>query len=189
MKDIRQKLYPAIIAMLMVALGAALLSRWQVSIETESPQVSPVVSPTPSVEPSRSPSPTPAVRSPAALRPPTPSPTASASVSGNSSTGNLRTGSLRVSNQTTHPVRVALLPSINTAFQEPVHWDFAPDEGSDRGLRLSLPDGELQVHEGDILVAFAEDGSRRYWGPYVIGKTNLPVWDKAQEWQLILQPE
>lgn len=115
-------------------------------------------------------------------------------------------GTLRVSNQTIHPVRIALLPrsadidnqtqpsetpadETDSPYEEPVHWDFAPEEGSAKGLLLSLPEGDLQLQEGDILTAFAQDGSRRYWGPYVVGKTAMPTWNsETQEWQLILQP-
>lgn len=105
-------------------------------------------------------------------------------------------GGLRVSNQTDHPLRVALLlkePAPNGAtkpkYDEPVHWDFAPGEGSSQGLVLSLPEGNLKLKKGDILVAFAQDGSRRYWGPFVVGETDTPVLNrKTSEWQLILQP-
>ncbi|MGJ3246130.1 MAG: hypothetical protein ACFE0I_08655 [Elainellaceae cyanobacterium] len=117
-------------------------------------------------------------------------------------------GTLRVSNQTIHPVRIALLPQstdpdINAQplenpgasempavlYGEPVHWDFAPEEGSTKGLLLSMPVGDLQLQGGDILTAFAQDGSRRYWGPYVVGKTAMPTWNSdTQEWQLVLQP-
>lgn len=178
---IRHKLYPAVIAMLMVALGASLLSRWQISIETES---APAPSITPSLAPTQTPAPSPAaVETPSA---PSPSPIATASPNASGD----RIGSLRVSNRTTQPLRVALLPSDGNQYQEPVQWDFAPEEGSDRGLKLSLPEGDLQVRDGDVLVAFAQDGSRRYWGPYVLGKTNLPRWvATSQEWQLILQPQ
>lgn len=103
-------------------------------------------------------------------------------------------GQLRVSNPTNHSVRVVLLsqqaiaPTTNKALPaEPVHWDFAPQEGSAKGLLLSLPNGNLQLQTGDVLVAFAEDGSRRYWGPYILGKTPTPVWAE-NEWLLILQP-
>lgn len=102
---------------------------------------------------------------------------------------------LRVSNQTDYPIRVALLPrqpasaAGKTSYSQPVHWDFAPSEGKLRGLSLSLPDGTLKIQAGDVLVAFAQDGSRRYWGPYVVGQTSLPVWTAStQEWQLNLQP-
>lgn len=103
---------------------------------------------------------------------------------------------LRVSNRTVHPVRVALLSQSNATDQSdqstydvPVHWDFAPGEGSQQGLLLSLPDQTVQLQAGDVLVAFAQDGSRIYWGPYVVDQTNLPLWNDAQqEWQLILEP-
>lgn len=99
-------------------------------------------------------------------------------------------GGLRISNQTDQPVRVALLPrKSTTSNQEPVHWDFAPKEGSSQGLILSLPDGNLKLAAGDVLVAFAQDGSGRYWGPYVVGESNTPVQNRQTgEWQLSLQP-
>lgn len=104
-------------------------------------------------------------------------------------------GALRMSNQTDQPVRVALLtraaPSSADGkpnYGEPAHWDFAPGEGSRQGLILSLPDGNLKLKNGDILVAFAQDGSRRYWGPYVVGEMSTPIWNsKTSEWQLILK--
>ncbi|AKG23078.1 hypothetical protein [Calothrix sp. 336/3] len=104
-------------------------------------------------------------------------------------------GTLRMSNQTNQPVRIALLSrkagtkniTSNPENNLPAHWDFAPQEGSEKGLLLSLPQGKLKLTKGDILVAFAQDGSRRYWGPYVVGETSLPAWDASQkEWQLIL---
>ncbi|MGB3534534.1 MAG: hypothetical protein WBA13_13595 [Microcoleaceae cyanobacterium] len=101
------------------------------------------------------------------------------------------TGGLRVSNPTQHPVRVALLNrSNNTASTSTsTHWDFAPQEGSQTGLLLSLPEKSLDLQPGDILVGFAQDGSRRYWGPYIVGETDLPLWvPEGKEWQLILQP-
>lgn len=100
-------------------------------------------------------------------------------------------GSLRMSNQTNQPVRLALLtrqPQMTTSVV-PAHWDFDPQEGSAKGLILSLPDENLKLETGDIMVAFAQDGSRRYWGPYVVGKTSWPQWDREnQEWLLILTP-
>ncbi|MEC4812132.1 MAG: hypothetical protein SAK29_02450 [Scytonema sp. PMC 1069.18] len=105
---------------------------------------------------------------------------------------------LRMSNQTDQPVRLALLSrhslekssktgEINNAV--PAHWDFAPQEGSEKGLVLSLPDRNLSLQKGDILVAFAQDGSRNYWGPYVVGETSSPRWNpQKQEWELILTP-
>ncbi|WP_204153030.1 hypothetical protein [Leptolyngbya sp. CCY15150] len=118
-------------------------------------------------------------------------------------------GHLRVSNRSIYPVRVALLarpgdgdstipeadleeitPSTTASpppFTEPVHWDFAPAEGSARGLMLSLPDQDLSIQPGDIVVAFAQDGSRHYWGPFVVGQTPIPAWHTQDgEWHLVL---
>ncbi|MBO3460695.1 hypothetical protein G7B40_025680 [Aetokthonos hydrillicola Thurmond2011] len=101
-------------------------------------------------------------------------------------------GSLRISNQTEQPVRLALLErhlgrKSSTKNDIPAHWDFAPKEGSEKGLVLSLPKGKLKLEKGDILVAFAQDGSRSYWGPYVVGETPLPSWSTEKaEWQLVI---
>jgi len=109
----------------------------------------------------------------------------------------LHQGSLRISNQTEQPLRLALLArarvkgsdSKKTNYDIPAHWDFAPQEGSEKGLILSLPNGKLQLEKGDILVAFAQDGSRRYWGPYVVSETSSPTWNTEQgEWQLVISP-
>ncbi len=105
-------------------------------------------------------------------------------------------GSLRMSNQTNQPVRLALLSRQGEAKGKsvsqnnlPAHWDFAPQEGNQKGLVLSLPKGSLKLEKGDVLVAFAQDGSRRYWGPYIVGETPLPAWNSSnKEWQLILSP-
>jgi len=78
---------------------------------------------------------------------------------------------------------------VEKSYSKPAHWDFAPGEGGGKGLMLSLPEGKLKVKQGDILVVFAQDGSRRYWGPYVAGETASPAWNsKAGEWQLVLSP-
>lgn len=103
-------------------------------------------------------------------------------------------GALRMRNQTEQPIRVALLErgkaTSSSSNNAPIHWDFAPGEGSRQGLILSLPKGNLKLKKGDILVAFAIDGSRRYWGPYVVGETPVPIWNqKTSEWQLVLQPD
>ena len=115
----------------------------------------------------------------------------------NSDSKNKAAGLLRISNKTTQPVRLALLArqsSLKSATANksksdiPAHWDFAPEEGSESGLVLSLPQANLRLEKGDILVAFAQDGSRRYWGPYVVGETSSPQWNpQNQEWQLVLQ--
>ena len=115
----------------------------------------------------------------------------------NSDSKNKAAGLLRISNKTTQPVRLALLArqsSLKSATANksksdiPAHWDFAPEEGSESGLVLSLPQANLRLEKGDILVAFAQDGYRRYWGPYVVGETSSPQWNpQTQEWQLVLQ--
>lgn len=122
---------------------------------------------------------------------PTPNPTPPQSI-------DPRTDILRISNQTQYPIRVVLRshlnpnhPSpINTPhFKEPVHWDFAPQEGSIGGLKVSLPSGGLQLYKGDVLMAFALDGSQKYWGPYVVGDTRQPIRkDTASEWHLTISP-
>lgn len=109
-----------------------------------------------------------------------------------------RTDILRISNQTHYPVRVVLrshldpnhaVPTDTPHFKEPVHWDFAPVEGSIEGLRVSVPTGNLQLYQGDVLVAFALDGSQKYWGPYIVGDTHQPTQKKgSSEWHLVIQP-
>jgi hypothetical protein len=214
---LKLRIYPAIVGILGLCLAASLLSHFEVQIftepaplgdrpdstavdleegrassgETASGETVPDL-----VSASSSPL---ATNSPAAVVPPESSQTAAPIAPSASQVGHV--GSLRVSNPTLYPVRVALLPLETASKQpasganpqkaaiQPVHWDFAPDEGSAKGLKLSLPDGNLQLQDGDVLVAFAQDGSRRYWGPFVVGKTALPLWNSAaQEWQLRLQP-
>ena len=115
------------------------------------------------------------------------------------STKKVASATLRMSNQTAQAVRLALLARRSTLKDSgtgqtkyddvPAHWDFAPQEGSEKGLILSLPKGNLKLEKGDILVAFAQDGSRRYWGPYVVGETSSPTWNaESGEWQLVLNP-
>lgn len=109
---------------------------------------------------------------------------------------NGKQGKLRASNQTNQPVRLALLSrhrsptkSANNKSNLPAHWDFAPQEGSEKGMILSLPQGKLSLEKGDVVVGFAQDGSRRYWGPYVVGESQYPIWNPdTKEWQLILAP-
>lgn len=83
----------------------------------------------------------------------------------------------------------ASLAEANAALRDPFHWDFAPGEGGRDGLLLALPQGDLNLKTGDVVVAFAQDGSQRYWGPYVVGQTPLPYWNgDRDEWQLLVQP-
>ncbi|WP_019498496.1 hypothetical protein [Pseudanabaena sp. PCC 6802] len=102
-------------------------------------------------------------------------------------------GALRVGNRTEHSVRIVLLSGKRDRASwdgvEPVNWDFAPSEGGAEGLLLSLPNGQIEVAQGDIMFAFATDGSRLYWGPHVVGQTNSLVWNgDRREWNMILEP-
>lgn len=121
-----------------------------------------------------------------------PAPTIEVPTSQPSPTDNTQTGTLRVSNQSSHPVRVILrrYTGDERVPNEPIHWDFAPQEGRVRGMILSLPKEDLRLRSGDILVVFAQDGSRRYWGPYIVGETEIPLWNQQQqEWMLPIQPQ
>lgn len=193
-KDLRLKIYPAVIGVLGVCLIASLFANVQIEVNQgitspapeleRSPTVASPTSPSPQPIASPSPLPSPIRNEPSLLAAPTESLPA---------IGIEAQGDLRVSNQTNYPLRVALLhqqsSDTSPTFSQPVHWDFAPGEGEAKGLILSLPNQNLQLQPGDVLVAFAQDGSRRYWGPYVVGKTSAPVWNaNTSEWQLILQP-
>ena len=191
--------YPAVIVASLIGLVGLVLVwlQFTVSIETNEPETSSLpttVPPTP-----RSPSgkpfstipPAPASKPTAPVNQGTP-PVSSPKPGGVAASQ----GALRMSNQTDQPVRVALLARQLAAtsggkpiYSAPAHWDFAPGEGSSQGLILSLPEGNFKLKKGDILVAFAQDGSRRYWGPYVVGETPAPIWNQqTSEWQLNLQP-
>ncbi|WNZ25386.1 hypothetical protein HJG54_22720 [Leptolyngbya sp. NK1-12] len=195
--DLKLKIYPAVIAILGLSLVALLMSRLEIQVASDVPPADLVplrerspspVPPAPQPSPTASPSPTPKAETPI----PSPSPSVIAPAPAAPSEGGLR-----VSNRTTFPVRIALLhqataadvPPEQVTYEQPVHWDFAPEEGEAKGLILSLPEGSLRLKAGDVLVAFAQDGSRRYWGPYVVGRTPAPNWSAAEkEWSLILQP-
>lgn len=188
----RGLLYPAALGAVVVGVLLWLFGRYDLSVQVES--VPPVPAPSPSVAVNIPPKET-------ATAPATPKPSAAttvpATVEGDRSpsAATVNVGKLRVSNQTEHPVRLALrrqLPgksgNASPSFDEPIHWDFSPQEGGARGLLLALPSGNLQVQVGDVLVAFAQDGSRRYWGPYIVGKTSGLTWNaEIEEWQLVLQ--
>lgn len=209
--DLKLKIYPAVIGVLGLCLLASLLFNVEIQVEqgVAPENIAPPnrrSSPVPPASPSQAPaSQRPIAEPQAPVSVPAESPTESPVLVESGEDGTLVgadvQGSLRVSNQTDYPLRVALLhhqagfdalevgAEDEKTFGQPVHWDFAPGEGRAKGLILSLPNGELQLQSGDVLVAFAQDGSRRYWGPYVVGKTSVPVWnDSTSEWQLILRP-
>jgi hypothetical protein len=168
-----------------------ILARWQfsVSIEPLQPEAQPVA-PLSDKQPVAT-----QTTGTAAISTSTPTPTIPAANLPKTNTKELAI--LRVSNQTQHPLRLALLSKLSApkstgkqpAYAHPAHWDFEPGEGGNRGLTLALPEGNIMLNRGDILIAFAQDGSRLYWGPYVVGETPTPIWNsQTSEWQLILQP-
>jgi ribosomal protein S30 len=184
---------PSILPLVLAALGGGtivfLLSQFQFSLWIEpsgsKDSTPPVIEVAPDVTPPSSLSPSPA---------PPPAPPQPPLVNG-----------LRVRNISPYPVRVVLMSqqsasqqpasqqavqnnSSSSPYRAPVHWDFAPDEGSKAGLLLSLPEGNFTLKKGDVLMAFALDGSRHYWGPYIVGKTGGLSRSKASEWQLVLKP-
>ena len=102
-----------------------------------------------------------------------------------------REGILRIGNRTPYPLRVVLHRRSGIDSSDiPAHWDFAPGEGGSAGLIMSLKEREpLVVRPGDVIVAFAIDGSRRYWGPNVVSETVAPFWNESdRSWTMILQP-
>jgi len=120
---------------------------------------------------------------PVAIAPSKPSPNVTTITSGQ--------GTLRVGNLTPHPIRIVLQSRANASNisgSEPVSWDFVPNEGGDGGLQLSLPQARIEVSKGDIIFAFATDGSRIYWGPNVVGESGAVVWQgDRREWSFILK--
>ena len=113
-----------------------------------------------------------------------------------------RSGKLRVSNRSEHPIRLALRVKAEKAqgdkynekvasplkYEQPAHWDFYAGEGGDRGLVVALPSRSVYLQRGDVVFAFAQDGSQRYWGPFIVGETDNPIWnDRSSEWQLVLE--
>ncbi|MGA7935260.1 MAG: hypothetical protein WCA35_17050 [Kovacikia sp.] len=207
-RAIKWKWYPAIaiVAVAVLSLGSVwVFSHVSLEIQTQPAGLEPLSPseaevPKPEISPTAAPSsiPTPSVK---------PTVLAEDSLSGSSPSDSgsafVRQGALRISNPTSYPIRVALLTKKATksldastsgsesqaGYDLPAHWDFDPQEGSSKGLLVSLPDRPIKVKPGDILVAFAQDGSRRYWGPYVVGATSQPAWSpKLVEWQLVLAP-
>ena len=176
-------------AVLMVG-GWWVLRRFQIEVGTISPDSIPIIK----TDPDRTSEPQPS-GTPRKI-PSTPS---STDKPDDPARATARQGSLRVSNRSSHPLRVALLSrqsqttparsdeTIPAGVGTPVHWDFSPSEGSEKGLLVSLPDRTVTLKKGDIVVAFAQDGSQRYWGPYIVGESAQPAWNsQLAEWELAL---
>lgn len=189
MKNLKTTLYSlAILVFLFGIAGIGLgLSRFRISLEIDSTNTASL----PVMEPPTPPATTKKLVPGLSVTPTLPTPEVLTQKQKDPMQVSARQGNLRVSNPTNHPVRVALLTRqiAQKTYGEPTHWDFSPMEGSTQGLKVSLPQGDLRLKKGDILVAFAQDGSRLYWGPYVVGETPAPSWNTQEtEWQLILQP-
>ncbi|WP_421657287.1 hypothetical protein [Leptothermofonsia sp. ETS-13] len=84
------------------------------------------------------------------------SPPSTSGVASTNAASTNRQGILRISNPTEYPIRVVLLakrsqatpPSAaekSSTYELPAHWDFAPQEGSTKGLVVSLPNRNLRV--------------------------------------------
>ncbi len=184
------KIYPIAIGLSIALMAAVISKRVEITISNNSnlphnlPRTATVLPPATTATPNRV---IPAKPKPTSVSVEPEEPKKASSIPANVEA----TGTLRVSNRSEHPVRVALLAKkeAEKSYSKPAHWDFAPGEGGGKGLMLSLPQTKLKVKQGDILVVFAQDGSRRYWGPYVAGETASPAWNsKAGEWQLTLSP-
>lgn len=193
MKRLNYMLYPVFIIVLLLGVAGLGLGLFEFKVWIEPPSSDtaslPSVSKSPEVPEVETAQPLSPALSP--LSSPLPPPEASPSPPLDPVALAAQKGGLRVSNSTEHPVRVALLErqTDSKTNAKPAHWDFSPMEGGSQGLILSLPQDDLILENGDIVVAFAQDGSRLYWGPYVIGETPVPVWNKKTgEWELVLQP-
>jgi hypothetical protein len=190
MKNKFSGVHPALLIALVSApillSGWFLLKRFQIEVEITPPENQnsvPIIQTNPSAQGS---SPQPKASASQPDKPAKPDPALVAA----------QEGSLRVSNRSSHALRVAMLARQEADGQSggakakstlPVHWDFAPNEGGDQGLIVSLPNQTTRLKLGDVVVAFAQDGSQRYWGPFVLGETDRPRWNsKTGEWELIL---
>lgn len=199
-QNMKLRLYPVIIFSLPIILIMGLMLanlRLTISLEKNPPEPLPpaAIVGLPNISelnhyPGKNiPQPLPTVKPPTNISVSKSTPTATRQL--NSHSNAQHQGVLRISNLSDHPVRLALLAwqAEKKSYSQPAHWDFAPEEGGSNGLLLSLPEGSLKLQSADVLVAFAQDGSRRYWGPYIVGKTDLPIWNsKTTEWHLVLKP-
>ncbi|AGY60733.1 hypothetical protein GKIL_4487 [Gloeobacter kilaueensis JS1] len=98
-----------------------------------------------------------------------------------------RQGEVRIGNKTPYPVRVVITKADGSL--EGAFWDFAPGEGGSEGIRLALANKPVLLGEGDVITVFTVDGSRKYWGPNILGRTLAPFWDgRRRMWTSVLRP-
>ena len=126
-KDLRLKIYPAVIGVLGICLVASLFANVQIEVNRGvSPTVSPTIPPQSDRSPVASPQPsqTP-IASPSPLPTPSDATPSVAPAEQLPSIGITAQGDLRVSNRTNYPLRVVLLNQQaledKTAFGQPVH--------------------------------------------------------------------
>ncbi len=93
-------------------------------------------------------------------------------------------GEVQILNQSGTPIQV-ILTRKDGATQES-YWNFSSREGRGKDMRLKVDEKPLVLSPGDVLAVIAMDGSRNFWGPYVTGRTNIPLgWDpKKKMWTL-----
>lgn len=93
-------------------------------------------------------------------------------------------GEVQVFNQSGTPIQV-ILTRKDGATQES-YWNFSSREGRGKDMRLKVDEKPLVLSSGDVVAVIAMDGSRNFWGPYITGRTNIPLgWDpKKKMWTL-----
>ncbi|WP_218079904.1 hypothetical protein [Anthocerotibacter panamensis] len=94
-------------------------------------------------------------------------------------------GEVRILNRTKVPVRVMVVSQGGSG--NSFSWEYAPQEGADRDLRLQIRGKPLLFSPGDVLAAFALDSSASFWGPFIGGQKAGLVWDERRRlWTLSL---
>jgi hypothetical protein len=93
-------------------------------------------------------------------------------------------GEVQVFNQSGTPIQVILTRKDGAT--QGSYWNFSSREGRGKDMRLKVDEKPLVLSPGDVLAVIAMDGSRNFWGPYVTGRTNIPLlWDpKKRMWTL-----
>jgi hypothetical protein len=93
-------------------------------------------------------------------------------------------GEVQVLNQSSTPIQVILTRKDGAT--QGSYWNFSSREGRGKDMRLKVDEKPLVLSSGDVLAVIAMDGSRNFWGPYVTGRTNIPLlWDpKKRMWTL-----
>ncbi|MGA7955047.1 MAG: hypothetical protein WCA07_16165 [Gloeobacterales cyanobacterium] len=93
-------------------------------------------------------------------------------------------GEIQVFNQSGTPIQVILTRKDGTT--QGSYWNFSSREGRGKDMRLKVDQKPLVLSLGDVVAVIAMDGSRNFWGPYITGRSNIPLgWDsKKKMWTL-----